>query len=70
MPLGEWYSLTEVCQETQLSYSQVLHWVRRHLRDSPPPLWVQRTTRGFVIHADGLVVLRHEHPQAAARRGG
>lgn len=72
MPIGDWYSLTEVGRETQLSYHQVLNWVRRHLRAPSPPTWVQRTTKGIMVQRAGIGVLRREHPAAkpSGTRGG
>ena len=71
MPLDAWYSLTEVCQETGLSYSQVLSWVRRNFRSAEPPGWLRRTTRGIWVHREGLDILRgHTSTTAAPRKGG
>mgnify|MGYP001574911324 CR=1 FL=1 len=71
MPLGEWYSIREVCQETRLSYSQVIRWTRRQFRSAEPPGWLVRTTRGIMVHQEGLDVLRgwlrREIPSAAPR---
>lgn len=67
MPLGDWYNVPEVQAATGLSYSQVVNWARRHLRDASPPDWIQRGTKGIWVRADGVDVLRREHPLA---RGG
>lgn len=61
MPLDAWYSITEVCVETGLSYHQVLYWVRRQFRSAAPPTWLRRTTRGLMVRQEGLDILRgHE----------
>jgi hypothetical protein len=70
MPLGDWYSITEVCNSTELSYHQVLHWVRRHLQAAEPPEWVRRTTKGLMVHQVGLDLLRREMPAATPKKGG
>ena len=70
MPLDAWYSITEVCGDTGLSYWQVLHWVRKQFRSAEPPAWLRRTTKGVMIHREGLDILRGYTSTAAPKKGG